>query len=607
MEWQKTAIGFYLSAQNYQVRYNKTQKLIKIYSSNGEPYYGLSIVCSADKVEQTSPQLKINKDSSSGEPKINFEEQSDAMELRIEISSSLWNRKILVFKFNETFFTARLELEGEGHLDRIYFFRGCYEGNQLASLPWFREYICAQPNFLEKETYHASEYSGIQAGGDSSDWGPCLNSAPFIYGFGKEKMSKMLFAGLLAHKGENTFSTFEYNYQDQDIRSNHDSVVGTQAFSLAYYGQEPVREHWTSPEMMFFFEDNKNAGFRRYVNHLYNENIVGPCQIPDRSWLRPIFCGWHEQVAIALEKQLNNGTQQDKAFLEGSKESFKICTQERHEQWLSLLEKYDIPVGTLIIDATWQTAKGLNVVDTEKFPDLRGFIDRCHAKGIKVLLWLNAWDREGLPDELCLTNNGKPLAPDPTLPEYSELLREQIYRMTGSDSDCYNCDGFKLDATANLPFGYGIKTHGDIYGFELQRVYVELIYKTMKNVNPQAILSLFIANPYFADICDMVRTGDLYTTQASCRSSNQLRAELFNIAMPGKPVDTDGTFRFSYDEEHNELIKEQCHIGIPTLYQIEKIIHCRAFMPTYYTNLELKDYQNISKIMHNYMDINQLY
>lgn len=83
-------------------------------------------------------------------------------------------------------------------------------------------------------------------------------------------------------------------------------------------------------------------------------------------------------------------------------------------------------LGTIIIDAKWQKEFALHLVNKQKWPDMRGFIDYCHSSGIKVLLWLQAWTIGGLSDELCIKNNGKAVCMDPPNPDYREIMEKGV-------------------------------------------------------------------------------------------------------------------------------------------------------------------------------------
>ncbi len=53
-------------------------------------------------------------------------------------------------------------------------------------------------------------------------------------------------------------------------------------------------------------------------------------------------------------------------------------------------EKHGIPVGAVILDSPWSTEYNNFIVDEKKYPDFKKFVDKMHAKGIKVVLWVTA-------------------------------------------------------------------------------------------------------------------------------------------------------------------------------------------------------------------------
>lgn len=57
-------------------------------------------------------------------------------------------------------------------------------------------------------------------------------------------------------------------------------------------------------------------------------------------------------------------------------------------------EKHGIPVGAVILDSPWSTEYNNFIVDEKKYPNFKQFVEKLHAKGIKVVLWVTAMVNE---------------------------------------------------------------------------------------------------------------------------------------------------------------------------------------------------------------------
>src|SRR5690606_26863520 len=140
--------------------------------------------------------------------------------------------------------------------------------------------------------------------------------------------------------------------------------------------------------------------------------------------------------------------------------------QEHYDTFLSILQKEDVSPGTIVLDDKWQATYGNNEVDTTKWPDLPAFVRRQHGHGRRVLLWLKAWDPDGIAVEECMLNAaGMPIAVDPGNPAFQHRLRNSVRRMLSPEG--YDADGFKIDFTARIPSGPGIRRFGQTWGLEL--------------------------------------------------------------------------------------------------------------------------------------------
>lgn len=62
-------------------------------------------------------------------------------------------------------------------------------------------------------------------------------------------------------------------------------------------------------------------------------------------------------------------------------------------------EKYDIPVGAIIIDSPWAGEYNNFIFDLTKYPNPKELIEKLHKKGIKVILWVTVMLNEENPSD----------------------------------------------------------------------------------------------------------------------------------------------------------------------------------------------------------------
>jgi hypothetical protein len=63
----------------------------------------------------------------------------------------------------------------------------------------------------------------------------------------------------------------------------------------------------------------------------------------------------------------------------------------------ALIQGYNdnnIRVGALNIDSEWATQFNNFIVDTNKFPDFKGFIDEMHSMDVRVILWYASYKQQ---------------------------------------------------------------------------------------------------------------------------------------------------------------------------------------------------------------------
>jgi hypothetical protein len=475
-------------------------------------------------------------------------EEEGHLALSISAGSSVWQQKRYTFNCYPHRLSYEIEIAGHGRLAEMYAFGGYYSGH----LRWgsgffysghaFRQGFNPEPN--TDEIYHFSpetmsriDLAGVPLPG-RGDW--FFTPPPFC--FAVATGSGWMSLGVEAQPGANQFTAYHYH-----------GGRGVFALSLDYEGQTAVAGRYRLPAIAFDFGSDEYEVLGKHCQALRDAGYA-----PSRSgmestlspgwWREPIFCGWGAQCYLA---RAENGRAPDYA------------RQLHYEQFLHTLAANGITPGMIVLDDKWQATYGENEVDSEKWPDLRAFIARQHDQGRKVLLWLKAWDPEGMPEAECICNAaGQPVAVDPTNPAYRRRLRESIRRMLSPEG--YGADGFKIDFTARIPGGPGMGRRGHAWGLELMKEYLRLIYTSAKETREDALVMTHTPHPYLADVADMIRLNDINTGKDTAQAMHH-RARVARIACPDLLIDTDNwpvTDRAAW----RAYLPLQAELGVPSLY-----------------------------------------
>jgi hypothetical protein len=278
-------------------------------------------------------------------------------------------------------------------------------------------------------------------------------------------------------------------------------------------------------------------------------------------WTRPIFCGWGEQFRQARRTGTHATT---------------WSRQAEYDRWLALLAERDIVPGTITIDDKWQTNYGRNEVDSERWPDLASWISNRHAADQRVLLWLKAWDPEGLPATACITDRlGHRLAADPESAAYAEILRDALHRMLSPGG--LDADGLKVDFTAQGPSGPGLFHAGTAWGASLLHRLLALVYRFAKEAKPDALVVTHTPSPLFADVTDMIRLNDLLRLSdpepfAAALPQMRHRARIARAVDDRWLIDTDDWCMPS-KAEWRAYLAHKPELGVPALYYATGIDH----------------------------------
>jgi hypothetical protein len=279
-------------------------------------------------------------------------------------------------------------------------------------------------------------------------------------------------------------------------------------------------------------------------------------------WSEPIFCGWGAQCARA-----------GKGIAPPD-----LARADLYDRWLARLESHGVVPGTIVIDDRWQAEYGTATPDPERWPDLRGWIERRHASGQRVLLWWKAWDPSGLPAEECVTDpSGRPIAADPGSPAYRERLRRMVFDLLGTAGA--GADGFKVDFTQRCPAGRALSRPGAEpgapWGIAALHLLLRTIYDAAKRAKPDALIVAHAPHPAFADVCDMVRLNDILESDPSgapVPAVDQLafRHAVAGTALPHHLIDTD-QWPIADLAQWRAYVLAQSRLGVPALYYAERL------------------------------------
>ena len=365
----------------------------------------------------------------------------------------------------------------------------------------------------------------------------------------------------------------------------YDALDGGFLVRLAYEGHTRVEGEWSSPELVLRGAQSPIAAISDYRDDLARRGWAPglAARIP---WSHePIFCGWGAQCAHAAHLARTAGLPAvdgpaGLVLPQGAESAPDMARQVLYDHWLGRLEERDIRPGTIVIDDRWQADYGTNTVDTDKWPDLRGWIAERHAEDQHVLLWLKAWDPGGLPAGLCVVDSfGRPVSADPSNPAYLEELRRQVTFMVSPDG--LDADGFKVDFTQRAPSGASLRSYGDthpesaVWGIAALHLLIGTITQAARAAKPDALIVTHTVHPSFGDVTDMIRLNDVLerdTMRAPVSVVDQLgfRHAIAKAALPGHPIDTD-QWPMPGRAEWLEYALAQIARGVPALYYVESV------------------------------------
>jgi len=481
---------------------------------------------------------------------IKIEEENGHAVFTWENESSLW-KKTYQLKCTWLHYTYHLTVKGEGRVDAVKYFCGDLAGSQKGSGYNFSEGFIPASNMDDLHNYAFPTSKPFH--GYSTEMVPPM----FCYAFRTEGCAKHLGFGLVAEPGEHNFHSFDYQ---KTANRKHGRWTGFY-LETDQAGHVTVTDHWNAPIILGMTGDGPWEILEQYRDYYYGCGYAKPYPETKRPrfWYGPFVCGWLEQYLQQLVKRGGSCTD--------------LCTQELYDSLMEKVRKYDLCPTALFVDDKWQKEYSLCSVDTSKFPDFRGFVDKYHAQGINTVLWFKLFEAEGLKPEWCVTTDDQWIRADVSHPEYLAMLDKALHRMLSDEEGCYNVDGLKIDFAFWNPMGRKVKTYSGKYGVELLYDLLVHIYRKAKEIKPDALINCSPAHPYFAHVCDQARIHDYSDENRNNKEELTLRARVYRTAFPGVLIDTDNAAFNSHRDTMRWQLSQQ-HVGVPDLYAMTSTPNC---------------------------------
>ena len=554
-----------LTAPAYRLTCRPDRPYARFDDAQGRAWADLALLASVDAIDGPDEWTRYDAPI--------VEERPDGPVLTWRVSSARWERERLVLEARDDHIRLHVEIEGDGRLADVDLLAG-----RLSALPSigtghfesgrrFRSLVDPSPTDPARTVILADEPAivGVVGGSPPGRGRWFFTPGPFAFALALDQppgptalpLGPWLAVGLDPNGIDGaTFTSFDYRPGE-----------GSWGVRLQYEGHTRVTGSWRSPDLLLI-PDAPNPYEAMARASAMTTPRPPPATSPSPWWLEPIFCGWGAQCA--------------RARIAGVRPSI-LSRRDLYDEWLGTLEGHGVVPGTIAIDDKWQATYGRSEPDEDRWPDLRGWIDARHRRGQRVVLWWKAWDAEGLPASLSITNgDGLPVAADPTNPDYDELLRRSIRAMLGRGSGALDADGLKIDFTAMTPSGPSLRTAAELRGDRVAPWGVALLHRLLaivadeaRSVRPDALLIAHTPNALFRDVVSMVRLNDalrLDDPRPAVPVVPQMRhrAAIAAAALPGVPIDTDDWCMPSR-AEWLAYLEAKASIGVPALYYVDSI------------------------------------
>ena len=559
------------------------------------------VVQSADLRQELVPQIAIDTTGgydlhiSTGTPA--REEHTGFERITWSEQSTSWAKRYRL-DVHEHHVLFAMDAEGSGTVDAVRYFdtieadgfsehfaltkhfndhgRTTARAYSTGSPPGFTRLLCPEPNSHARQLFAPHEYAQVSVNADLDYHGGNFVADPGLLAFAVTAAPERQWwaIGLAVEPGAHLFSELEY-------------LGGSDfALNLNCWGAVTATGSFHPPGIILAPGRDAASTLAAYVRVLTETGLVPRVHRQEAPWWqRPIVCGWGHQAWQGDLFRIRSGPERPR-----DNAVYTLCTELNYRDIAARMDAAELPWGTLVIDARWFSCGGLKTPDTGRWPDLADFVTLQHRESRKVLLWWGPWDAEGIADDQCvrwhperqlhpnrpgrLAKFGTPapgtkLGVDITLPQVRDRIHRQVHRLLGSGPGCVDADGLKIDHQSAVPGLYGMdfpEGSARVFGIEAAHEIQRVIYEAAKEAKPDALIVGQSPNPYFADVQDMLRLGDIYSHRAdSVLEEMAFRARMARTADPGILIDTDG-WPLPSLAAWREYTEAQPTLGVPSLY-----------------------------------------
>lgn len=532
-------------------------------------YYYSEEALRATIIWQQNSRLKVSlvpiihtvaqKDNVGRITSVDLEKVDDHLIIHLYSQSRCWRSKQSVWRLFEDHIEHYAVVADDSvyRIEDLIFFPEDADSGTLSE-GTFNQVFSPVPNkdfhqyFLSTDTI-VNSVGATQFHGGSGFFSP----APHFFAF-KWQTGDSLAVGLLCKPAQHNFSQFIY----KGLSTGH-------SFCLTYDSATECRDIWQTPTIMLKSGKDEFKLLKEYCSFVYDNGFATRRSGSKPSWwYGPIFCGWGEQCSEAMRRASDKTD-----HLQNIQYARQAASQYNYERWLKILLEHAIKPRILIIDDGWAHQTGSSVPHPERWYNMRAFIDACHEQGIKVLLWWNCFESDvASPEETIQTADYKPFlglygspCADPTNPGYITRLRSIIHQALSSEQDCLNADGFKVDINGSIPTGAGFLIRGNVWGVELMKSNLMLIYNSARAIRDDVLIESHTAHPYFNDCIDMLRLNDIFLPENQEIQGMLFRYKISRAASPDWLIDTDG-WPLKDLQHLNKYVPLQPELGVPSLY-----------------------------------------